>query len=374
MTDLSMLRRTIAQRTLLDHGLHRLNGICHGLGLPERAASMCEVFRSLSSPWGEWPIGLRPRWYPSILSDDHAPYEISVAFHGGTPNTQFYLESQGESPSLVSNMQAGLALLSDIHERYDVSLDRLQAIRDLFLPDDPQGMFTILFGVTWFEGRPPCFKIYLNPQVRGAAASAALLEQAMQRLGFARAWSAVQAHSPARDPSLELPMYLCLDLTSLPEARVKIYRRHYRADGRQLDELARIAASHRSGDASDFYRILSNDAESFLSKPLISSFTFTAANPDWPTSVTFGFPMSSYVENDQVASERIVRLMRSHDLDAERYTKAIASFTERPLDAGNGMHAYVSFKRLNGAPCVTVYLATEAYEFERLQWSDRPAA
>jgi DMATS type aromatic prenyltransferase len=377
MNSQSHQREIIAQRTFLEHGERHIDTLCQGLGLPERARSMREVFRSLSHPWGGWQIRKQPRWYPSILSDDHAPYELSVTFCGTTPNTQLYLEAQdleaqGAPPSLRSNMKAGLALLDEISNRHDVSLDRLHAIQDLFLPEDPQGLFTILFGITWREAAPPRFKVYLNPQVRGAAASYELLQTAMDRLDFGHAWSAVRAHTSSADPALDEPMYLCLDLTSHAHARVKVYRRHYQATAHQVDEIAQVAASYHVGDAIEFFGVLSEHEGAFLSKPVITSLVFTEAVADRPSSVTLAFPLSSYVENDRVASERIVRCLGSYGLDPAPYRKMIARFAERPLEAANGIHAHASLKRQGDAPCVTVYLATEAYEVERLQWPSKP--
>jgi len=378
MSDTTCQRETIAQRTFLEHGESRADALCQALGLPERARSMREVFRSLSSPWGSWTIGDQPRWHPSILSDDHAPYELSVAFWGGpSPNTQLYLEAQdlepgGSAPSLRSNMVAGLALLDEISKRHNVSLDRFRAIRDLFLPEDPQGLFTILFGITWVGSEAPRFKLYLNPQVRGAAASAELVQTAMERLGFGEAWSLVRSQASSPDPALDVPMYLCLDLAAHAHARVKIYRRHYQATTARVDELAQVAANYRAGDALDFMGMLGGSEGPFVSKPVITSLVFTEAVADRPTSVTLGFPVSSYVDNDRVASERIVRCLEFYGLDAAPYRKLIKAFAERPLEAGNGIHAHASLKRLGADPCVTVYLATEAYGFERLSWPSKP--
>lgn len=369
--------KAIAQRTFLEHAESRIDAMCQALELPERGRSMREVFRSLSHPWGAWKIGSQPRWHPSILSDDHAPYELSVASWGATANTQLYLEAQdleaqGAPPSLRSNMRAGLALLDEISNLHDVSLDRFRVIRDLFLPEDPQGLFTILFGITWVEAGPPRFKVYLNPQVRGAAASAELLQTAMDRLGYGQAWSAVREHGSSANPALDQPMYLCLDLAAHADARIKVYRRHYQATAGLIDELAQVAATYRVGDATDFFGVLSEHEGAFLAKPVITSLVFTEAVADRPSSVTLGFPVSSYVENDHVARERILRCLGTYDFDPAPYRKLIEAFAERPLEAANGIHAHASLKRQDGAPCVTVYLATEAYEFERLRWPSRP--
>jgi hypothetical protein len=65
--------------------------------------------------------------------------------------------------------------------------------------------------------------------------------------------------------------------------------------------------------------------------------------------------------DDGEAHERIHRWLAGSGLDADRYARLIAAFARRPLDAGVGMHSYVSFKCDAGMPKLTVYVAPEAY-------------
>ena len=89
-----------------------------------------------------------------------------------------------------SNARTGLSLLYEMAGRHDLPLARWKAIEDLFVPERPRGLFTILFGVTWGRGRAPRFKIYLNPRVHGLSAMHAVIQEAMARLGFRRGWDA----------------------------------------------------------------------------------------------------------------------------------------------------------------------------------------
>lgn len=365
-------RQAIENETFLSFGAERLRRLCHAVEMDGEEAPILDAFGRLSRPWNRWQIGSRPRWYPSILSDDHAPFELSAGFSREETEIQCYWEAQGEPPSMTSNMTTGLSVLQELAEHYDLSLTRWDSIKELFLPERPAGLFTILFGITWGRGRPPKFKIYLNPYVRGSAAMPSLMEETMARLGFQRAWAAECAQRERRGPKLDELMYLALDMSNGPEARVKVYRRHYQATVAQIGALAGIAGDSQPGDAERFYGLVAGHRGPFMSKPPITSLTFRAGDGDRPGSVTLEFPISSYVSDDRVASERIARCFAAYGLDPSRYFRAIDAIATRPLDQGNGIHAHITFRRVSGEPRLTVYFATEAYPVEALAWGAQP--
>ncbi|APR87932.1 hypothetical protein A7982_13281 [Minicystis rosea] len=348
--------------------------MCAAVGLHDEERAILDAFERVSHPWNRWPIGARPRWYPSILSDDHAPFELSAAFSAGETEIQWYWEAQGEPPSLESNMTTGLSVLQEVAEHYDLPLTRWQSIKDLFIPERPCGLFTILFGVTWGRRRPPRFKIYLNPYVRGSRAMPALMEEAMGRLGFAKAWATDCGQRARRGAKLDELMYICLDLTTDPLARVKVYRRHYQATVTQIAALASVAKDYLPGDAERFYGAVAQHPGPFLSKPPITSLTFREGDGDRPCSATLEFPISSYVSDDGAASERIERCFTAYGLDPSQYVRAIHAIATRPLNEGNGIHAHITHRRVDGAPRLTAYFATEAYGVEEAQWETQPAS
>jgi DMATS type aromatic prenyltransferase len=361
-------RHEIQAETFLSFGGERLRRLCRAVGMRDDEPRVLDDFAWLSRPWNQWKIGKRPRWYPSILSDDHAPFELSAAFAQKETEVQCYWEAQGEAPSMVSNMRTGAALLDQIAARYDLPLARWEAIKDLFLPEVPQGLFTLLFGVTWRRGRAPKFKVYLNPLVRGWDAAPELMREAMTRLGFERAWAADLERRRGRDPSTDELMYLCLDLSQSPEARVKVYRRHYHATVADIASLAGVAKDYRPGDAEKFYGLVGGGHGPFTSKPPITSLTFVQGDDERPGAATLDFPISSYARNDQVASERITRCFAEHGIDPARYWRAVDAIATRPLDRGNGIHAHITRRWVDGAPRLGVYFATEAYPVEMSAW------
>src|SRR5262249_49915309 len=72
----------------------------------ERAA---DVFRSLAVPWGSARADGPPPWCTSDVSDDHTPFEFSLAIDGASPELRFLVEVQGDEPSILSNWRAARA-------------------------------------------------------------------------------------------------------------------------------------------------------------------------------------------------------------------------------------------------------------------------
>jgi DMATS type aromatic prenyltransferase len=365
-------REAVRDHTFSSFAADRLGRLCRATGMESDQPRILEAFDRFSRPWSRWRIGERPRWYPSVLSDDHAPFELSAGFAAGETEIQCYWEAQGEPPSLLSNMSTGLSILEGLACDHGLSLARWRAVADLFVPEQPSGLFTILFGATWRAGRPPRFKIYLNPYVRGSREMPALMGEAMARLGFARAWAVECEQRAQRGPKLDELAYLCLDLSSGPEARVKVYRRHYRATVAELGALASIARDYQPGDAERFYGVVAAHPGPFTAKPPITSLTFREGDEERMGSVTLEFPISSYVDDDATASARIERCFLAHGLAPVRYRRAVEAIATRPLDRGNGIHAHITHRRMNGATRLSVYFATEAYPVEVLTWPSGP--
>jgi DMATS type aromatic prenyltransferase len=353
---------SLARGTLADFGAERLLRLCEAAGLHGDAPAIVETFRRLSRPWGAWPIGERPRRVPTILSDDHAPFELAAAYSGDDVELQFYLEPQGDPPGLRNNTAAGLELLAELAATRGTSLARWQDIAALFLPAAPRGLFTLLFGVTWARGRPPRFKVYVNPGVRGPDASEPLMAEAMDRLGVGPAWSVARAARAAGQI-----MYLCLDLVDDPRARVKVYWRHPGATAEALEDLAAVAADHRPGAALRFYRTLARSDGPFTAKPPAISLSFLAG-VERPASATLEFPLSNYVDDDAAAAARVRACLAAHGMSSAAYDRVIAALPLRPLERGNGIHAHVTLRHVGGAPRITTYFATEAYSVDRDHW------
>src|SRR4051794_25038811 len=129
-------REQIQAQTFTEFGSDRLTRLAHAVGVDD-AEPLLRSFRRMARPWGDWPIGTHPRWYPSILSDDHAPFELSAAFSPKETELRYYFEAQGDPPTLASNMATSLARLDELSREQPVALQRWEAVKDLFITDAP---------------------------------------------------------------------------------------------------------------------------------------------------------------------------------------------------------------------------------------------
>jgi DMATS type aromatic prenyltransferase len=351
-------REEISRRTLAEFGGERLRALCEVAGAPAR--DVCQLFSRMIMPWGGHRIGKVPS-YRSNIADDEAPFEFSMAFSGGVPEVQFYVEALGEPPDLLSNMPAGRALLNAIARELSAPLQRLKVIEDLFFPTQPRGTFTSWTGVSCASDRQPRLKVYLNPQVSGRGAALGVTAEAMRRLGLDVPWAKVHDALVSSGERFDEVSILSLDLSDAEDARAKVYVRHHGARVRDLQAFASTAAEHYPEDIRAFYAALADGEGPFLRKPPITEMTFTTACRSGPSSVTLEFPISSYVRSDDVARQRIADCMTRFGLSPQPYEAAVQAFTTRPLAQRAGMHAHVTLRRQANHPRLAVYLASEAY-------------
>ena len=342
--------------------MEQLHALLSTLGVERQAEDFVDVFRELLGTWGAERIGQRPTC-PSYIADDEAPYEFCVAFSAmSPPEVQVYVEPQGSPPSLRTNMAAGRALLERVALRLDASLERLRQVEGLLFPVTPQAPFTIWIGLSWTAGQDLRLKVYLNPQVRGAALAFDVVAEALKCFGFAEAWSHARRALLPDGERRDEPTIISLDLSRVAEPRVKVYFRHHGASLADLDALASITTDFHAGDGERFYSALALTDGPYLLKPALTELAFVAPAEARPRSITFEFPLGSYVENDEVACERIKLCMESFEVPSHGYERAVRAFARRPLRDDRGMHAHVTLRRAHGRPRIAVYFASEAYK------------
>ncbi|HEX3759783.1 MAG TPA: iron-containing redox enzyme family protein, partial [Kofleriaceae bacterium] len=115
----------------------------------------------------------------------------------------------------------------------------------------------------------------------------------------------------------------------------------------------------QSGEVGAFCVEMLGHAGPYRPRPPVSCWAFTGSSE--PAGATLYAPIAYYVRDDAEARGRIRRWMDRAEIDPDAYDRALQAFARRPLEAGVGMHSYVSFKRERGLPRMTVYLAPEAY-------------
>lgn len=334
----------------------QLRRLCTALGIARDAERHEAVRQRLFEGWGEAEIPESPP-YPSSIGDDHSPFEYSLALGGQNSELRLLFEVQARTPGLLSNRAAALAF----NERlvpYGVSLARFERIRDLFLPDNPKGPFTLWHAVTFGAGQPD-FKVYLNPAARGDTHAWPLVVEALHRLGLPKA-AATLKQAATRASGIDQPNYFSLDLTRASTARVKVYLRHAGATGDELERIVSMAPSHRPGDAIDFCRAMVGHVGPFTSKPPTTCFSFVEGR-DEPTAVTMHMPVAHYLENDATVRRRVATYLNVHRLSYDAYDRALGAMASRALEVAAGIQSYASYRREPGGMRVTSYLSPELF-------------
>jgi DMATS type aromatic prenyltransferase len=342
--------------TLLDHGTSAFDRLTQALELGEQPGTL---FRTLVAPLAYAPLHAPPAW-PSDISDDHTPYEFSIALGDGETEARCLFEAKGERDDLESRTQAAHAVNQWLARRQLVDLSRLQTVADLFFPSQPQGSFALWHAIAFRREHPPDVRVYLNPRAQGAWRAPALVEEALGRLGFPRAFRLLLTHALRRGPDEDDLRYVSLDLAAGGAARVKIYVFHEAADPGLLDEASRPARNYVHGETAEFCRAMAGPGP-YVSRPVATCWAFTSADPDRPLTSTVHVPIRAYAPNDQAAYDRLLGYLDRRGLAKAQLTDAVEAMALRPLARGSGLITYASMRSEPTRPRLTVYLAAEAY-------------
>lgn len=86
-------RAAIARKTFLEYGTERLSALCRAVGVADSSNQLLAAFQRILQPWGDTTIGEHPG-YASNVSNDHAPFEFSLAVRQGEPDVQVYIDAK----------------------------------------------------------------------------------------------------------------------------------------------------------------------------------------------------------------------------------------------------------------------------------------
>ena len=361
-----IIQEKLTRKTYFEYGVGKLEALCHAAGITAKTPQILEMFHSLTSPWSNQTIQNYPLWL-SDVTDDHTPFEFSVAFEGNQPELRILFEAQGNSPNLESYWQAGLQINQLLVDVFKVNLERFYAIEDIFYPKNLEAKFVLWHSVCLWAEREPKFKLYLNPQIQGKSQAAAVIKETLIRLGFASAWSTLAEISSQRGLGKDEFCYFSLDLSHGQDARVKIYLRHYDATPEYLEKVLSIARNYVPGDATEFCQAMAEGVHLFSAKPIISTFAFVTGDDVTPSSGTLHLPIAHYAPNDAIVRDRLHNYFTKHNLPLSSYNSIIEAFATRPLEEGIGIHQYTSLRRENQEQRITLYLAVEAHKVNHPQ-------
>ncbi|RAL15147.1 uncharacterized protein BO97DRAFT_476120 [Aspergillus homomorphus CBS 101889] len=355
----------------ISEATRQLTRLSKAVGQDEiKREKLLHALRSAGAEWARKPIPLsldRSAWV-SDVSNDHSPYEYSLALsqQTGASELRFLIEAQPEQNSLAALQESTSRLTDEIMTQYGpekVSVDRLNLVRDLFLPADAEGRLAAWHSFATSNTLEK-WKIYLNPVAAGMQNACRVIRQALERLGLAHSWALLETILTDND----CPIYFSLGLSPNPEdAEVKVYVAHFGASATQIahkhvqmDRQASIPAIEQ------FYLAMGGGSLGpYRRKPGLSCFHFKNRDPSRPAARTVLYPMDSYAVNDADAQQRVETYMdaiSAPQLYRERYRSAIRAVQRRPLEAGRGIHSWVSMKeKPDGTRSNTFYLSAELF-------------
>jgi DMATS type aromatic prenyltransferase len=340
-------------------GHARIRSLCAAVGVASEASRACELFDLMGSTWLERPIGRGPHW-PSDITDDHTPFEFSVAFENGQAHLRMLTEAQGDLPSLTTNWDAAWELTERLGATPTASIERALLVKDLFEPHHPANRFALWHATDLRPGRDPRFKLYLSPWSRSPDDAHDVVCEALTRLNLSAAWYFLRESVLLRGERDRF-IYFALDLDDTEHARVKVYVLH---EGVRADELDKVVAAARatpkSEDATWFCNAMTGSEGPFRDRPVLSCLAFVAERGGSPLTHTLHVPVRCYADHDRTVLDRVSSIMSPED--AAVYQQAVGAVANRPLEARCGIQTYASFRREGNAQRLTIYLATEAYQ------------
>lgn len=347
--------------SIRDFGGQQLHALLHSVHLGDLANNAVELLSESLGPGGFRSLSKIPAW-ASGVADDNTPFEFSAAFTEGEPTTvRVLVEPTAFDASPVANMAAAVDVLESLARRYDLPLARFDAVRDLFLPAEPLGGFSLWFSLVFRKDTPPAIKVYLNPEVRGVSEAGPLVGEGLARLGYGAGHDTIIEHARRRE-GLDRYSFFALDLTDSPAGRVKVYVSHQDATADDAATAARGAHGVSADSVRDFCLMSGGQSGPYAERPLVSSYTFLPGDVDRPRGFSLYMPIRTYVNDDVEARERVLAVLDHHLVDPTPFEDALATIARRPLADGVGLIAHVSLRAGLPRPGVTVYLSSEAYD------------
>ncbi|MFF9093507.1 tryptophan dimethylallyltransferase family protein [Streptomyces sp. NPDC014802] len=355
--------------TLGAHTAGQLRRLCALTGLdPADTQTYADVLTTALGGAAGRPLDLPP---PSgtFLSDDHTPVEFSLSFTAGAaPSLRVLLEPGCGAGSLERGGRTALAVVREMARRWDFSTERLDGLRDLFLPPAPHGPLALWIALELRRGGVPKVKVYLNPSASGPERAAHTVREALRRLGHERAFDAL--------PPADGYPFLALDLGDWEAPRVKVYLMHRDLSATEAAGLARTAPRPPADGLAAFFRAVAGPAaeRGLDRRPGLTCHAFTDPGSGRPSGFTLHIPVRDYVRHDGEALDRAVGVLTAHGIDPDPLVRALPALTARRPQDGVGLIAYLALAHQAGAPPrLTAYVSSEAYAV-RSPVPARPAA
>ncbi|MBT3153607.1 hypothetical protein HTV45_22530 [Streptomyces sp. CHD11] len=314
------------------------------------------TFRAMTAHWG----AARPNDLPlSDVSPDGSPVEYAVDLDGHAPALQFAMEPLTAGVP-ARDPAAARTLMPLLAERYGTGMARWSAAADRLLTDDAHGPHVSMYGAEVRSGAPIRFKVWFYLDGNGPDGMFDLLYTALDRMGATHLWPVVQAH--VHRAGYDVPFLLSLDLDDDPAARVKVYFRHFGADADEVAAVLKTYPGFEPGEVRDFCRTMTGGRRHFSDQPPVTCLSLFDAQTHERAAATLYIPLWTYAEHDGEVRQRVHRALAAYPQALRRYDSVLAGIAHRGLDAGTGIHNYVSWQPGRARPRVKVYLSPEMHD------------
>lgn len=340
----------------------RLSRLLRALGQGEHLPNARRVARLLTNSWRDQLVAEGARW-SSDITDDHSPFEFSLALNGRSVALRILTEPQDvRDPSLVRSW----TLAGDIHEklagRWGAGLAGYTKVADLFEPTaKSRGAFSVWHSAILSAGHPE-FKVYLNPAIHGAADAGQVVAAALGRLGLGDAWRSLS--EALLRPGLDQIIYFSVDLADTSEARAKIYVAHRDATAGDLARALQSCPGFDAASIERWSRHLMGGMGPFSERPPITCFALGRGSLELHTT-TLHLPVRCYALDDFEVARKVCTFLSFRQ--RVEYMRAVTELAERPLESGPGLQTYVSVRPSPGREALTVYLAPQVYSSPRVR-------
>jgi DMATS type aromatic prenyltransferase len=336
-------------------GAARLARLASGLGLGDRSGVCVEAFGAMTGSWG---TATAAQLAESDVSSDGSPMEFAIGLDDD-PALQFAVEALRPGDCPVDRVVSARATMAGLVRRYGTDERRWAQVADLYLPEKPATEHIAMFGAEVRRQGDAQFKVWFYPAVGGPERAAELCERGLAAVGLGAAWPAVTAHM-ARGERLDRPVMFSLDLSADPEARVKLYFRHYATDADGLAELMAPYPGFAAAPVRRFCETMLPEAAADLSaQPPVTCLSFTGARSATAGGATVYLPMWTYAPDDEAVRRRMKAALAACDRSSGLYERALREVASRPPAAGRGIHNYVAWRPGPGRPRLKAYFSPE---------------
>lgn len=312
------------------------------------------AFDVLVEPWGTVPVRDLPF---SDVSPDGSPVEYAITLTGDIPVLQLAVEPLVPHGDYAARAEEARRVMSRLSSHYGVHTQRWAQVAGIFLPPEGEADHVAMYGLEAVAGRPPRFKVWLYPQVRGTLRAPELVAEALVKLGLEEAWETVLGHA-YRGFECDRPALFSLDLTSSATARTKVYFRHYNSSAQHMADICGAGSRRTAAAVRNFCTALTGDG-GLGAQPPVTCLTLSREGRHIRSSVTPYVPLWTAAPNDAVMRARICALLASHGTSSTRYEGTVAALAGRPLPAARGLHNYASLQLKKVGPRIKVYLSPE---------------